>query len=62
MAKRRRKRHGKKAGKQPSEAEATDVRMGAGQPAVEISPTALAAFTRDIAAFGSRQNRRPERP
>jgi hypothetical protein len=62
MAKRRKKRHGKKAGKQPSEMEATEVRVGAGNPAIVISATALAAFTRDVAAFGCRRDRRPTQP
>jgi hypothetical protein len=62
MAKRTRKRQGKKARAKPNETEATEVRIAAAEQATGMSATALAAFARDLAAFGSRRDRHPKPP
>ena len=53
MAKKKKKRQRKK----PSEEEAAELRIVVDEKAPGISATALATFARDLAAFGSRDDR-----
>ena len=60
MAKRKKK--GKRATKQPNDTEAAEMRIVAAEKAAGMSATALAAFARDLAAFGSRRGKRTRTP
>ncbi len=55
---------GKKKGKrkQPSKAGAIEMRIVVAEKTAGMSATALETFARDLAAFGSRPERHPERP